>query len=191
MDSVLLDMDGVLVNFIQGALDVHDIQKTPEEIYGNDLGNCDLLQLLKMTAVAFWKPMNEEFWAKLDWMPDGAKILEIVERWCGRDNICLLTDPGPNYGAVDGKKRWIERHLPRHYKDSVLFGSRKWVCAHSNSILIDDSDKNINRFIEKGGNTILLPRIWNSFHAERHRTVAYLEDRLNVTLTYNPCRSAG
>ena len=164
MKRAFLDMDGVLVDFIQGMIDVHNLGKTIDELYFDYPGEWDVTKILKMAAPAFWKPINEEFWAKLEWMPDGERLLKIVEDRFGRENVCLLTSPCANYGCYDGKMRWIERHLPKHYKRHLMVGGMKHLCASQNVVLIDDSDANIDKFRDHGGHGILVPRIWNSAH---------------------------
>lgn len=183
IDHVLLDMDGVLVDFISGALEIHNIKETQEEIYKSNPGEWDLMKLLNMSAPAFFKPMDEEFWAKLDWMPDGHQILVMLEKAFGQENITICSSPSENYGCIDGKKRWIERHLPRHYKHNTIFTNKKERCARSDTVLIDDSDKNILKFKEKGGVTYLVPRIWNSCYGVKNSCIKKLEDFINASFT--------
>ncbi len=179
--NCLLDMDGVLANFVQGSLDIHNIKMDAEMLYAGHEGQWDFVKILGMSQPAFWKPMDEEFWAKLDPMPDAFKILELVEARFGRENVMLLTSPSNNYGCHAGKIRWMERHLPRHYSKTAghMFGSRKELLARPNNWLIDDRDQNVDDFRSHGGIGTLVPRVWNRFHNIRASALDFLKEALD------------
>lgn len=142
-----------------------------------------------MFPPAFWKPLDFEFWSKLEWHSDGKEILEIVESRFGRENIVLCTSPSSNYGCHDGKLRWIERHMDRHYKHNIIFSHHKELNVAHDTVLVDDGDHNIDRFIKRGeslginAQTIQIPRIWNRHHEHRDRSVCYLKEKLNALHT--------
>lgn len=179
-DFILLDMDGVLVDFVKGIIEIHDLQTTAEELYAGRPGY-DIVEVVGMSGPAFWKPCDEEFWAKLDWMPDGREIFEIVESTFGRDRIKICTKPSPNYGCMPGKLRWIERHLPKHYKnpENFIFTGCKHASAKGNT-LIDDSDSNVSEFRRAGGISYIVPRVWNQWHHLRNITVHHLRETFHV-----------
>ena len=182
MKQCLLDMDGVLVDFVGGSLQIHNHKQTVDQLYTNNPGVWDCVSLMGMTQPAFWKPMNEEFWAKLDPLPDAFKILELVERKFGQENVMLLTSPSSNYGCHAGKLRWMERWLPRWYSKSKghMFGSRKELLAHPEHLLVDDNNDNIDKFAARGGETFLVPRVWNREHAKREQAVDLLKEFLQL-----------
>lgn len=171
---LLLDMDGVLVDFVKGALEIHNNLTTTEELYAGKHGGYDIVPLFNMTAPAFWKPMDEEFWAKLDWMPDGEEILKLCEETFGRENIVICTKPSPNYGCEAGKRRWVERHLPKHYKDNIEFSAKKWMKAGWSLGLVDDDDNNNKLFTSAGGKAFPVPRIWNQWYHLRNMVLPHL-----------------
>jgi 5'(3')-deoxyribonucleotidase len=176
----LLDMDGVLVNFVQGISDAlgreNPYLKRP---LGAAAGEWDMPKLWGIPEAAFWVPcMDPEFWANLNWMPDGRRILELVEWTFGKENVCLLTSPGSAFDpACIGKVAWIKQHMP-DYMHRVLFGSAKHFCAHAGSVLIDDRDKNIADFCKAGGRALLVPRPWNMGHSLGHSAVDQLDHLL-------------
>jgi len=47
-----------------------------------------------------------------------------------------------------------------------MFGSEKWLMAGLDRLLIDDADHNIDKFVQYGGHTLLVPRPWNHAHAQ-------------------------
>lgn len=179
----VLDLDGCIVNWMQGALDVHDIRVPVEEFYEPHKGKPYIQDILQMPAAAFWKPMNEEFWAKLEWMPDGEEIVRMCEERFGRENITIGTSPSYNYGCWDGKRRWIEKHMHRYYHktEAQMFGPRKWMMANSETILVDDFDSNIQKFeATRGGHVCPVPRLWNSLHPLSNQTVECIREVLFV-----------
>jgi len=150
--TCFLDMDGVLVDF-SGVV---------EHVYGIKIDRWDFDYFIPgMTKEEFWLSCTENFWSDLPWTEEGKDILRIVEDFFDKEKICLLTSPCRTKGSMEGKRRWIEKHMP-NYLGQFLMGKPKHFCATHESVLIDDSDKNIKNFLEYGGNTILIPRPWNS-----------------------------
>lgn len=159
----LLDMDGVLVDFVGGACNAHRVENPyAKHPLGDAAGAWDIASLLGMTEKKFWQPLNNAgFWAWLDWMPDGREILETVERLFGQENVCLLTSPNLSPWCASGKVLWIERNMPA-YKRRFLIGPRKEFCAFPGNVLVDDNDKNVHDFVSKGGSAVIVPRPWNA-----------------------------
>lgn len=176
--EILMDLDGVLVDFIRGVIEVHGLHKTTEELYAG-CPNKDIVEILNMPAAYFWKPMNEEFWSKLEWLPDGEEILKYIEKRFGQEHITLWTSPSLNHGCMDGKLRWVERHLPRYYKHNIVFGHKKHLGARPDTILVDDMDKNVTKFVERGGKVVQPPRIWNSLWQDSYRVLSHIEEQFD------------
>ena len=181
----LLDLDGVLVDFMKGAHEFYGLQYSYEDYpYEYATWNClPPKDVTSMTSREFWDGLTAEFWASLEWMPDGKEILTLIESYLPRDNICILTTPTLNKSSIVGKMLWIEKELSK-YKRQFLVGPAKEFCASSRRVLIDDADHNIEKFREAGGLTITVPRKWNSMHAED--TLPFLETRLNALMENFP-----
>jgi hypothetical protein len=73
--------------------------------------------------------------------------------------------------------QWIKNNLPQMYK-RVIITAAKEMCAHPSALLIDDADHNVNKWRANGGVAILVPRIWNSRHAEADNTVEILRKEI-------------
>ena len=162
-----LDMDGVIVDCIRGLLEVHGVKTPVKEFYRDHLGKDDVQIIMGIPIEEFWAPVDENFWANLEWMEDGREIFRMVEDMFGRDNIVIATTPSPNHGCWDGKRRWIKKHLPKHYHqvEHQMFGARKWMMANHETILVDDFDSNIKKFAAtRGGHVCHVPRLWNSLY---------------------------
>jgi 5'(3')-deoxyribonucleotidase len=176
---VLIDMDGVLADFMKGLLKAHKIDKTVEEVYANHLGIWLAEELLGMTSVEFWKPIDYRFWENLPVMTGAQDIIELAEKLVGRVNVFLWTSPCANEGCFDGKRAWIKKHLHRQYQlKNLIAGSAKFLGASPTTVLIDDADHNIDAFHAAGGIPCLVPRLWNREHAFRHQAIDTVERRL-------------
>jgi len=173
--KVLLDLDGVLADFVGAACRLHS--RPNPYLESESLGNYGIQELLGIPDDLFWKDMGEEFWASLDLLPDAREIVSLLERYHGVKNICILTSPVRTPGCTRGKMRWIEEHFPQ-FRRSFLIGPAKEFCAHENSILYDDYEQNILRFATAGGAAFLMPAPWNYKHDEQ--PLAALEDFLGV-----------
>lgn len=156
INTVYLDIDGVLADFTQGVFravgrkyDYNDPVLKNWMWYG-DIG-FDLPQIDSLC--------NINFWAGLPWMHDGKEILQLVER--AFNNIYLLTTPMPNPGSYTGKMLWIERHLPKYINRTIITQIPKQHFANVTSLLIDDRYENCYQFQNAGGLAILVPRPWN------------------------------
>ena len=163
MITVFLDMDGVLVDFVGGALD----------LFGSDLDIADArwnfpgqIGFTGGEDPAFWDPLGYEFWANLEWTKEGQSLLNRLETLVGHNNIGLLSSPCHTEGCAEGKRAWIKKHLPQ-YQKHLFLGSAKHLFASRKKILVDDHDPNVENFQKYGGQSILVPRPWNS---ERHLT---------------------
>jgi len=137
----LLDMDGVLVDFVGGACRLHG-RANPYLSGYRDWLICESPEFNGMSMREFCAPMGREFWASLDWTEDGREILACVEAAFGPENVCILSAPMLTDGCIDGKRDWINKHIPQ-YKTRYLFGNAKHFAAAPGRFLIDDRDDNI------------------------------------------------
>jgi len=156
--KILLDMDGVLVDFVKGLCTFHN---KPYPFTPGVQGSWDLEPILKMSSKDLWSPLGYDFWAGLDPYSYMEEYLNLLETKFGRENICLLTSPPKSVGAVEGKIAFIEKYLP-NYTNRFLVGPAKEFCAAPNHLLIDDYIENIEKFRKAGGQTFLVPGAWNT-----------------------------
>jgi hypothetical protein len=156
-----LDMDGVLCDFVRGAMTLHGVTMPYDDV------RWDFYKQLGIADNDFWGKMDRDFWANLPWTPEGYSLLRGLENFYGKENIVLLTavalpTADMNAAAIAGKLDWIYKNLPLAYNNSYFVGSKKHMLASRGKVLIDDSDKNVKAFCAAGGQTILIPRPWNA-----------------------------
>ncbi len=178
--KILLDLDGVLVDFVGGACKAHGRPNPYAEPLVATAGRYGMDEIWGMGAAKFWKPLKDpKFWEGLEFMPDAEVLLEVCEQAVGAENVCLLTSPSLGSGPVLGKANWIGKRMPG-YRLRFLIGSAKTFCAHSGSVLVDDSDHNVDAFRNAGGHAVMVPRAWNRLHTQRHQVLDWVKTRLEV-----------
>lgn len=153
-----LDLDGVLVDFVGGAFATHGRSLPMPDVrwdFPSQIGFAG-----GANDPAFWEPMGRNFWANLDWTPEGKDILHVVEQVFGRDNIAVMTSPCDTEGAVEGKVAWIKQNLPK-YRRRFFVGPPKDLAAGPGKVLVDDHEGNVSAFAARGGLVALAPRPWN------------------------------
>lgn len=154
----LFDMDGVLCQFVAGALAVHGKSLHHAETQWDF---CTQIGFNGPGDPAFWRPLeNAAFWAMLEPHIDGMRLLTYLEERIGEDRIGILSS-GLCLGSVDGKRMWLRRHLPK-YEKRAIFCTVKELVAGPGKVLIDDHDPNVNKFAAVGGHAVLVPRPWNT-----------------------------
>jgi hypothetical protein len=152
------DMDGVLTAFeerfsaISGGLSPDEYDK-------------------KHGKLSFWKLIETEglsWWSDMEWIKGGKEIWDFINK----DNDAIIcSSPSRSPLSSKGKVIWIERELgikqesaTRSPKNSrwdvdsrIILASQKYLFnqRYRNSILIDDTPKQINNWREKGGIAVL------------------------------------
>lgn len=160
--KIYLDMDDVLVDLTPEVCEKLD---KPYRLV-NFSGNYFLEKVLDLPCEPgeMWKhyehTFDENFWANLSFTDDAFIIIEAVEKIINAKNIYLLSKPTGIKGCLEGKQQWINKYLP-HFSDKVIFTRDKSSIATPNSLLIDDSDKQVDSWRFAGGQAILYPRPWN------------------------------
>lgn len=161
-----IDLDGVITDFVGAAAKLFNIKDT-----GWEPGSYDIAKAFNIEPSRFWARINSyEFWStlpKTDFADDLFNLLQGKEYF-------IITSPTLDPQSLAGKYQWIKNHYPK-LRCKVLVGACKQYCADSNTVLIDDSDEKIQKFISYGGHGILVPQIWNSNHALAGRRLEYMK----------------
>lgn len=174
--KVYIDMDGVLTDF-HGAMEKFFNIKPGEIVY--ELGNWDTCdkaaKYLGLSGNQFWGDFTIDFWSGMGWTIDGKMILETLINSFGEENCIIMSSPA-NAISAHGKIEWLQRCLPKFYKDGRFALARaKHMFAHPDALLIDDGDHNHYKFIAHKGQSILYPRYWNKNHPLRDASLNYLK----------------
>ena len=133
LPTIYLDMDRVLCNFLKGA----------DDAVGGSFATMD--------SAKRWKILNQtkNFWANLEWMPGGKQLYRFCSRY---DPHILSAYAGKDKNSRVGKMKWLTKNtkVPRG-KIHLVVRSQKKDFAKGNNLLIDDYEKNIKEWENKGG----------------------------------------
>jgi 5'(3')-deoxyribonucleotidase len=176
---ILLDMDGVMVDFVGAACKA--LGRNTDDVYGSwKHGNYDVVAAIGfgLEAPEMWKTieaLGEDFWVNLSMYPWSQRLYDECVKLA---DVYFLTKPTYDPRCASGKMIWLQRFLKDSSKArNFLIGPAKHLCGKPKNILVDDADSNVNDFKKYGGNAILWPQIWNSRHVEAN------DSRLDVVLS--------
>lgn len=163
-EIIYLDIDGVLNQFPLAAIRRITGFKLKYPIPGNyDIRQaCNKCLKVPLSPEQFWVQFDRKFWATIPPTPECGWLPELCSQVVGRKNVFLLTSPVEDPDSLAGKLEWIYSYLPSWIHRQFLITPHKWLCAKPNALLIDDYDANIDKFKLYGGQTMLVPRPWNS-----------------------------
>lgn len=175
VDTVLLDMDGVISDWVGSVFDLFDVQNR-EEILANWPDNSYETHLvLDTTYSEVWKRINkkEDFWTGMRPFPTNKELFSLLPE--NKTYIC--TKAGTSHTAASGKVRWLREHA-KHLYNKFVITSHKYLCANPHTVLIDDHEDNCNLFIEAGGYAILYPQYYNENKHFVNNQIEYVKNRL-------------
>lgn len=168
--QILLDQDGVVADFVGGCCRLFG-QPYPY-ITPDSLGCWEIEKLFGISGHLMWEAINHtsDFWSGLAKTTEADALVNLATQTVGVNNVGILTAARMQPNVILGKNAWIRGNYPQ-LKDRVLVGQAKEFCAGPHRLLIDDKDSNIQKFREGGGLAILVPRHWNSAHADAHASL--------------------
>lgn len=179
--TVLLDMDGVLTNFVGRVAWLYGIDE--ERLLKDMNGDWDICKALEIKPSTMWNDIHEkgtDFWYHMESHSDGKDLY----RWLKTraTNIMIATSPSQHPACLAGKFMWMQSNMEFWYRDFFITPNKEMLAPSRNGekrILIDDSEKNCKLFEEHGGIAILYPRPYNELKdiddPFRHVTSAYEE----------------
>ncbi len=180
LDTILLDIDGVCNRFHYKVFNCLDIPYKDDSCYPVDCG-WDMVAAAnrlagydRFTPSSFWRSITRVMWATTPVSVEFGYLLKWAEARVGRTGVFFLTSPTLDADSVAGKLEWIQTATPSWMHRQYMIGPAKHLCAKPNTLLIDDSDKNVKAFQEHGGEALLIPRPWNSLH-DHGSAMEYLE----------------
>lgn len=173
LSHIFVDMDGVLADFVKAALALHDRSEALETW---PLGEFNMAKVLGISTRQFWDKIDSAgtgYWSDLErysWCE------ELVSNVVEHAPMAILSSPSLSPDCAAGKLEWLQNFFGRGFRD-FLIGPQKHLCARPDAVLIDDSDRNVDRFREHGGHAVLFPQPWNSNHAIDDR-IGFVKEQL-------------
>lgn len=155
--NIFLDMDGVIVDWNSSALDLLGMRDDYE--IKSRMKKGETLENIVPGLYEMVLNEKEDFWEKLNLFEWSKELYDYLDK---KGDLYILTSSG-NFQkrganflqyAISGKLKTLEKHFPNA---NPIFACSKYVCANSNSILIDDTYSKIRDFENNGGKGFLWP----------------------------------
>lgn len=89
-----------------------------------------------------------KFWSTMRWLPGSDRLWDELKKF----EPTILSSPSRHQSSIDGKKEWLRDNLPGV---PFIIEQEKEKYAAPDAILVDDREKNIKKWEEKGGIGIL------------------------------------
>lgn len=171
-NRIFLDLDGVIRDWCDGIFKLFDCEPVPVTSWDSIVNY--VCKLYGISKTYFWERQDKEFWVGLKMFPWARELIDLLPY----RKVCILTSP--TLTSAGYNQAWIKKYLPEFFNDKkYLIGPAKHFCADKYSVLIDDSDKNIDMFAYYGGHTILFPQLWNKNNYQIGNEIEYVKNKLN------------
>jgi len=154
---VFIDMDGVLSNWLDAACEALNLDVKNKEIRQKTKDGIWLDEMGFFTEEEMWdviKPKGTDWWANLSIYPWATHLINEMKEF---GEIHFLTSPGLCEMAPTGKMQWIMKYFGKAYLKQLIIAKHKYLLAGPDRILIDDSDRRLQEFIDEGGYGFLWP----------------------------------
>jgi len=149
--TLFVDMDGVFVDYEKHFNDHSEVKLS---FYNENKDYENELDALKSVFVS-----KKEFFLNAPLMDDGIELYNNLLKIQSDYGfyISLLTAVGKHHPelAVEQKMKWAKKHLPDFEFNYVIRSHHKANFAKPYTLLIDDREKSLNPFLNKGGQGIL------------------------------------
>ena len=138
---LFLDLDGVFSDFNRRVYDLSG--KQPFEL-GNKL----------------WKIImaDKQFFASLELMKDAEYLWEYVKQY----DPTFLTGAPPGERSRTQKREWVAKKFGDQYTTIVLPKKDKQLHSGPHKVLVDDTQINIDQWIDKGGHGVFHRDVWET-----------------------------
>lgn len=158
MTTIYCDLDGVIANFVEGAIEAADLPLTYDEVVQWNFFKP------YMSVTEFWGRIHAHscFWEDLPVYPWAHELVGALRSF---GDVIFCTDPSHDEESSTGKIRWLKRHgfLSKGDPDCYVLLRDKFLLSKPGTVLVDDSTYNCRMFtgLQDQGDAILFPQRWN------------------------------
>jgi 5'(3')-deoxyribonucleotidase len=156
VECILLDMDGVIANFIDAAIDATGVPISHSEWLTWNA------HVSHRSDDEFWQAIADRpsFWLNIKPYPWAKELFEMCREVAP---VVFCSTPVTDPKCASQKIEWLRTHgfMAADGNDYILTHN-KGLMGHPSRVLIDDGDHNIKAFEAAGGKTILFPQPWNA-----------------------------
>lgn len=176
--NILLDMDGVIVDFVSAAIEANGFR-----FRHDDVDRLNIQEIGGVSAIQFWQAIDDSygFWESLELYPWAKNLIDLVKDFDRDWSFC--TTPSNSPMSTKGKHEWLREYIGSDFKRFV-FTPQKQLLARPTNLLIDDSDSNVERFLDAGGQAILFPQPWNKNRDLVNDRVGFVRDEITSCIRF-------
>lgn len=136
-----------------------------------------------MSEDEFWRDIDgdESFWERLPQLDHCMDLIDGVMS-VSPDDTLIVSAPSRCLTSHIGKHRWLDRALPEESLPLILTPDKHRLAVSKHNpvtVLIDDREVNIRKFIESGGYGIIFPKEYNSLTQYANDPVEYVTNQLH------------
>jgi 5'(3')-deoxyribonucleotidase len=188
--KIFVDLDGVIVDLVLPAMKHYDAYIPDETCFPdgyiwdcvgatnhirerNSIGG---VHFDPIPDDQFWEALDYNFWRSLKPYPLANSFI----KWLATEgDVVFCTNALITSACNHARYDWLKFHYPKRSKGMIFTAQKELLAAQPRSILIDDSDRNVERFnaeaerTNSGAHAILLPRPWNTRGTAQPKGHAY------------------
>lgn len=165
----VVDLDDVVVAFVDSLL----VKFNRPDLNKKSFTDWDIVKYFDIPKQVFWESLDYDFWMGLPHLNNGLFLMDFLE---GKDMV-FCTSPVLTSGCVQGKIDWIASEYPELSRKFCITPEKQYL-ANPETLLIDDREENVQKFIAAGGQAVLVPAPWNSRRDETDERGDYDAGRL-------------
>lgn len=167
--TVLIDMDGVVTDFVRPAARLFGTEFADLVESGRWApGTFDMYEALGVGRSDFYGTLDAaggQFWRELPAYPWARRLLDLARRLAA---TYFCTAPILHPECAGAKIEWLRAFTGNPRYNDYVVTKHKQLLANRRTVLVDDSDANVDAFREAGGLAVQVPAHWN----RRHRLLA-------------------
>jgi len=153
---IAIDLDGVVAYWEKAAAETCGVDCEDEKIR-EKLKNGKGMEEFVGGDPKMWGMIDkegEEWWENIEKLPWADDLINLLKK--ETKDLFFLSSPSKSPVCYSGKIKWVLKNYPKMDRDLFL-GCKKHMFAHSNTLLIDDTEKKIKEFREYGGHAFKWP----------------------------------
>ena len=184
---ICLDMDGVLSDFQTSALgafgwtasgETRDGIRLTHEVHGERVypwSEWGIASVIGVTDREFWERLHasDNFFSTLRETAEARSLIDFIKSTGIPFTVCTSPSDDPRDAA--SKTLWMRKFLGVERFRDMMVGPQKYLMAHPQHLLIDDSPTNVLKFSDYGGNAFLWPQYWNPSYRGRDEKLSLLK----------------
>lgn len=159
--TILLDMDGVVVDFVGGCCEAFDQDPASLDGWMDSGRGWRFFEAWGLTESDFWATIDrqgESFWEYLQPLPWARQLFDGLTQLAP---VYFCSSAALTPYAWSGKVKWLREFVGIGHFNDIVLTTHKHLLARPSNCLVDDNEANEKAFLLAGGHAVLFPQRWN------------------------------